>query len=98
MKNIDFKKLLVLIVIIVVAVLAIIGIAKIVKSIGGPNKETVKTVEGLVNDYYVDLSYGSSSIYNGSDLLYDNDKVSFADLNKGSIIINIFNYFIIIFK
>ncbi len=86
MKNIDFKKLLVLIVIIVVAVLAIIGITKIVKSIGGPNKETVKTVEGLVNDYFVDLSYGNSSIYNGNDLLYDNDKISFADLNKGSVI------------
>ena len=86
MKNIDFKKLLVLIVIIVVAVLAIIGIAKIAKNIGGPNKETVKAVEELVKDYYVDLSYGNSSIYNGGDLLYDKDKVTFADLNKGSII------------
>ncbi len=92
MKKIDFKKLGVLVALIVVAVLAIFGITKIVQKISGPSKAVREQVEGNIENYFAYLSIGHSSIFNGMDLLFDKDKVTFDDLNKGSIIEVALNY------
>lgn len=85
MKNIDFKKLLVLLVIIAVAVVAIVGVTKLF-SLGGPSKKEQEKIENQIIDYFSKASSGYSSIYNGVDLLYDNDKVEVKDLSQGAMI------------
>jgi len=85
-KKIDFKKLGVLIILILVGVLAIFGITKIVQKISGPSKEVKEKVEGNIEKYFAYLGTGHASIFNGIDVLYDRDKVTFDDLNKGSVI------------
>ena len=85
MKNIDFKKLLVLIVIIAVAVLVIFGTTKIFKGIGKPSKSVQEKIENQIMDYFFFFFIGRSSVYSGIDLLYDKDEVKVEDLDKGSL-------------
>lgn len=86
MKNIDFKKLLVLIVIVAVAIIAIIGTAKLFKNIGGPSKKVKEQIETRITEYFAKSSLGHSTIFSGVDLLYDKDKVEVKDINYGSMI------------
>lgn len=86
MKNIDFKKLLVLLVVIVVVILAIFGVLKLIQRASGPNKETEEKIEALIKDYYSNLSYGYATIYNGVDFIFDTDKADYKNLNPGSVI------------
>ncbi len=86
MKNIDFKKLLVLILIIVVAVVVLVGTTKLFKGIGKPSKDAQEEIETQITDYFAKSTIGHSSVYNGLDLLYDEDKVEVKDMDLGSFI------------
>ena len=86
MKNIDFKKLLVLIVIIAVAILAILGAAKLFKNMGGPSKKVQEKIETRITEYYAKATIGHSTIFSGVDLLYDKDKVEVKDIKYGSMV------------
>lgn len=86
MKNIDFKKLFVLVILIVVAVLVIIGTTKLFKGIGKPNESVQEKIEEQITNYFAKSTIGHSSVYNGLDLLYDEDSVKVEDMDLGSLI------------
>ncbi len=86
MKNMDFKKLIVLLVVIAVVILTILGLVKIIQKASGPNKETEEKIEELIKNYYSNISFGYSTIYNGVDVIYDINKATVKDINPGTII------------
>lgn len=85
MKNIDVKKLLVFVGIIIVIALLIFFI---VKGSGKkkPTEEETKLAENLVTEYYKNLTLGYATQYYGVELLFEHDKVTFADLQKKEIL------------
>ncbi len=91
MKKFDAKKLLVFIIIIVILVALGFVILKFV------NKDKVsetdkQTVEANVTNYYLNLSKGYSTVYDGLDVLYSYDKTTFEDLSEQEIIYTAINY------
>ena len=86
MKNMDFKKLIVLLVVIAVVILTILGLVKIIQKVSGPNKETEEKIEELIKNYYSNITFGYSTIYNGVDIIYDTNKATVKDINPGTII------------
>lgn len=91
MKKFDAKKLLVFIIIIVILVALGFVILKFV------NKDKVsetdkQTVEANITSYYLNLSKGYSTTYDGLDVLYSYDKTTFEDLTEQEIIYTAISY------
>lgn len=82
MKNIDFKKLLVFISIIVI-------VGTIIFFIVSPNKASKKEkelAENLSTKYYANLTSGFATSYGGLELLFQQNKTTYDNLNTASII------------
>lgn len=82
MKNIDFKKLSVLIFIIVIISIIILFFV----NYNNPSKKEKELAENLSTKYYINLTSGFATSYGGLDLLFQQDKVTYSDLNTASIL------------
>lgn len=91
MKNLDFKKLLVFILLIAIIVGGGYLVIKTLND-GKASKEEVKKAENISIDYYANLTAGHSTVYNGLDILYQSDKTTYSDIDKGAIINTAINY------
>ena len=92
MKNFDVKKLFVLILIVLVVA---VGVFFIVKNLGGskkPTEEEAENAENLSIEYYANLTRGYSSFYGGLEILYQNEKTTYEDLEPAAIIYSAINY------
>ena len=85
MKNLDFKKLLVLVGIIAVIGLAIFFIIKLTNN-SKATKEEKKTAENLSISYYANLTEGYATLYGGLDVLFQEDETTFQDLSIATIL------------
>ncbi len=87
MKNIDFKKLLVLLGIILVVGLVIFGIVKLTSNKKGASEEEVKILEDIGLTYVARVTEGYTSNYNGIDLLYGNEKeITYEELSTAAVL------------
>lgn len=87
MKESNGKKLLVFILVAVLIVGAIyLAYTMVTKKAQTPKEEEEVAVEKLSTDYIVNLTLGISTVYNGVDVLYQNEKTTYEDLNLANIL------------
>lgn len=91
MKNLDFKKLLVLLLIIAAAVAVVFLIFKVVSK-DSLNDEEKKKIEEKVSSYYTNLTDGYTTVYGGTDMLFQKESTTFADLETASVIYTAIKY------
>lgn len=91
MKNLDFKKLLVLL-LIIAAIVAVVFIIINVVSKGGLTEEDKKKAEERITTYYTSLTDGYTTAYGGTDMLYQKESVTFADLEQAPVIYTAIKY------
>lgn len=85
MKNLDVKKLLVLIIIIAIIVVVLVFGFKLFDKSKLSEEETT-TIEGLVIDYYANMTRGYSTYYGGLERLYGYDKLTKEELDPEILI------------
>ena len=84
MKKFDIKKIGIIIAVIVVVVLAIFLIGKLFK--GNVSEESLKQYEERVEKYYMNLSGGLNTPYNGLEALYQADEIKAENLSDRQLI------------
>lgn len=93
MKNLDVKKLVILIIIVAIVIGALILIVnKTTNNEKKANKEETEVANEISLDYITRLTLGTGSSYNGIDLLFQKDKVTYDDLNTGNILTVAYEY------
>lgn len=93
MKNVDVKKLIILILIIVIAAVAIFFVInKVANQETKANEEETKIANEASIDYITRLTLGVGSNYNGIDILFKKDRVTYDDLNAGNILTVAYEY------
>ena len=84
MKKFDIKKIGIIVAVIVVVVLAIFLIGKLFK--GNVSEESLKQYEERVEKYYMNLSGGLNTPYNGFEALYQSDETKAENLSDRQLI------------
>ena len=84
MKNFDAKKLLVFILIIAVVALIGFGVLKLIQGVSKPSEKEQTASETLAVNYYLNLTSGYNTLFNGQDLLYSKDKWTVDDISLES--------------
>ena len=95
MKKLDNKKIILLVVLILaIALVIFLAIKQSSKKKDGKlaNDEETKIAETATIDYITKLTYGQGTAYNGLDLLYNRDSVTYDDLTVGNILTTAFEY------
>mgnify|MGYP004455329133 FL=1 len=95
MKKLDNKKIILLVVLIlVIALIIFFAIKQSSKNKNGKlaNEEETKIAENATIDYITKLTYGQGTPYNGLDLLYSRDSVTYDDLTIGNVLTTAFEY------
>jgi len=82
MKKFDIKKVGIVVAIIVVVVLAIFLIGKLLK--GNVDEESLKQYEKVTIEYYLNLTAGLNTAYDGVEALYEVDETKLQDINIGA--------------
>jgi len=85
MKKFDIKKLLVLILIIAVVAVIIFLVIKGSKATK-PSESEATTSETLTMDYFASMTSGYNTLYDGIDVLYNNDSLKYEDLQTANIL------------
>lgn len=90
MKKFDIKKIGIILAIVVVAILAIVLISKAIK--GNVDEESIKKYEDTTVQYYLSLSAGLNTSFDGMEALYQVDETKLEDLNDRQILHTAIDY------
>ena len=85
MKKFDIKKIGIILAIVVVLVLAIFLIGKAIKG-GSVDKNDLKKYEDYVVNYYMNLTAGYNTSYNGLEALYASDETTMENVTDKQLI------------
>ena len=87
MKNIEWKKLIVLLVIIIAVIGLVVFIVKLLNKDGNvPTKEQTTAAEKLTINNICNLTKGYGTMYDGIDVLFSHDKVTYEDLSVPNVL------------
>ena len=84
MKKFDIKKVGIVVAIIVVVVLAIFLIGKLLK--GNVDEESLKQYEKVTIEYYLNLTAGLNTAYDGMEALYEVDETKLQDITDRQLL------------
>ncbi len=87
MKNIEWKKLIVLLIIIVAVIGIVVLIANLLNKDGDvPTNEQKTSAEKLTINNICNLTKGYGTMYDGIDVLFSHDKVTYEDLSVSNVL------------